>query len=361
MIKPLLRIVPISFFLFFYGEVSSQPLNLPEEAQIPLIDGYEADFVGSIVDTDLNRVLNQLQQKGILRPEFGIEDVFLTPSSKTVLDFSALGPHCIRDTVQGIITSSNNKPKSQSKVKQSRGISSGKALGSTQLIVSERLKEDPQCEKQEGRLLKVFRITVAAQDLVKIMQELRALLGHVEGLNIRIVGSQIIIDGQVIAPKEIVRIEKVLQKMGEGAPILSLYEVSPLSKKLLAEKMEESIAGGPDRPRNIKVKVINGRFFLQGSVDKRSQREEAMNICLSFLQPKKENEGQGTLAAVPPKDSRLSSCMNYTWIRQGQPKEPDPIINVRIDFVTMSKKYSKFFDFSMEANCLGSSRNRIRF
>lgn len=33
--------------------------------------------------------------------------------------------------------------------------------------------------------------------------------------------------------------------------------------------MQEEINGGKDRPTNIYVRVLNGRYILEGSVDKR--------------------------------------------------------------------------------------------
>lgn len=316
------------------GGNSKTPLALPPEEK-------DTDIAGSIADTNLTRIL---ESREVLKPEFGFEDIFMTRGSSEVLDLQNLPGYGRKDilffyTTEGIITGSRQDPSGGERVQ------AGQTPGSTQIMIYERVKEGGKNSK--GKLLKVYRITITNEDLITLMQEIRALIGDVEGLDIRIVGTQVVIDGNVLVPKDMRRVLAVTGRyIGQNRPVVNLAEISPLTMKLLGEKMEEEIAGGKDRPRDIKVKFLNGRFFLEGSVDTGWQRTEAERICQAFiterytLEPK---DGSGKLET--PKFSGLGECVSMIRQRAGQPAEPDPILAVRIDFVTLNRNYSKLFNF----------------
>jgi pilus assembly protein CpaC len=320
----------------------AQPLpNLPEGEPIPVIDGRNADLVGSIVDTDYNRIFEDRIAKGILRPNYGIEDLFLTKKSSAILELESLGPSCLQAT-KGDVVTSTDPPRDPKKSVRNRKINAGEKNDTTMILVTQRAPGDEKCEKLGTSLLKVFRVTVTDEDLINLLQELKALIGQTEGLQMRIVGQQVILDGQIILAREFRRLLTVLEKY-KDKPIINLLELSPLAAQLTSEKMEEAIAGGPDRPRDIKVRVVNGRFFLEGSVDKRAQRDEAVRICQAFVTENYELLPNGIQV---PRFDGLRECNSSVWIRQGQPKEPDAIISVRADFVTLAREYLKNFSFS---------------
>ena len=300
-------------------------------------DLLASDKEGSIADTDVKRVLDGKQD---LYPKKGFEDIFLTKDSSAVLDINKLDVDikdlCRAQTNVGIIAAGE---------KDSSGgyrVVAGKTTGSTQILVYDG--KSPECTTY-GQLLKVYRITVSNDDLIGLLQEIRALLGMVEGLEIRIVGSQVVVDGQVLVPKDMRRVLAVLSKY-QSKPVVNLVEVSPLTMKLLGEKMQEEIAGGKDRPPNITVKVLNGRFFLDGSVDKRVERDTAEKICQSYVSERYtlEPNAQGGKLEKPSFPG-LGECVMMVRIRAGQPQDPDPIVSVRVDFVTLNRNYLRNFDF----------------
>jgi pilus assembly protein CpaC len=130
---------------------------------------------------------------------------------------------------------------------------------------------------------------------------------------------------------------------------LNLVEISPLTLKLLGQKMEEEIAGGKDRPKDVKVRVVNGRFFLEGNVDKKVERDTAEKICLSYITEKYGIESSGgpigSGKLEKPTVAGLGECMVMVRLRQPPAQDPDPIVSVRIDFVTLNRNYLKTFDF----------------
>ena len=96
------------------------------------------------------------------------------------------------------------------------------------------------------------------------------------------------------------------------------------------------------------MRVINGRFFLEGSVDKEADRKTAERICLAYL-PDLYVPSSGTpgvaMGDLKSPSGVLPQCNQLVRIRAAQPEEPDPMISVKVDFVTLSRSYFKNFQF----------------
>ncbi len=330
----------------------AQSLNVGEDQAVPRLDGREADILGGIPNTDIDRIYRDRLDRGILIPEFGIEDVFLTKGSKETLDLERFGFICIEPTIGNIVVS-RDPPGDPTVPRKSRTIEAV-TEGTTMLVITERAPGQTVCKaEQRGRLLKVFRVSVTNKDVMQALLELRALIGGIEGIKLRVVGDKIVVDGEIIVPAEIERFARVMNPDGgfmkgnKNLPvILNLVQVSPLSQQYLAQKMEEQIAGGPDRPRDIRVKVVNGRFFLEGSVDRLAQREEAEKICQAYIQPRLEVAKAGVSYPQPQGEGAPTDCNNLVWVRASPTPDPPDVVSVRVDFVSLSKNYLKEFDFS---------------
>lgn len=323
--------------------------QLGAEDTAVFIDGNNSDILGGIANTTLDRLTKEKIKKGVLRPLHGIEDIFLTTGSETIIDVTEYGPTCLTAYPGGIIGSPDPERKAGDPP-SARTIKAGTQTGSAQLVVTRDPSGKGLCSQERGDLLKVYRFTVTTLDVFKTLQQLEALTGGIEGLVTRVVGDQIVLDGKIVVPAELHRLQTVVKHFADNKiKILPLYEMSPLAYKLIADKMEEEIAGGPDRPRDITVRALNARFFLEGSVDQRSDRQKALKICRAYLQ---EELILGSTGILRPdkvdksnESTSLKMCNNSIWIRQGQPKEPYPVISIRADFVTLNRNYIKEFNF----------------
>jgi pilus assembly protein CpaC len=323
------------------GTISGTSILANFDTTAPLLDQTETEKEGAIADVNINKIVERQRD---LKPENGFEDIFLMKGGSASLDIQNLpikkSELCWRQTAIGLIESGTEE-----KETGSYRIKVGTIEGSTQLLVYNG--KGPEC-RTLGPLVKVYRITVTSQNLVQLLQEMKVLIGHIEGLEMKIVGQQIVVDGQVLVPKEMRRVLAVLgPQIKLGKPILNLVEVSPLSMKLLGEKMAEEIAGGKDRPQSITVKVVNGRFFLNGTVDKRVDRETAMKICEAYFSERYTLEAKDPAGGILQKQdfADLPPCVNMVRIKAGQAKPPDQVIKVRVDFVTVNRSYLKTFDF----------------
>ncbi len=324
------------------GEAPAKVEDAAEKASTPMVDEKEADIAGSIANTNINKLL---ESREVLKPSFGFEDIFLTRGSSAPLDVQNLPGYTRKDllffyTTDGVISGSRKD------VSGAERIVAGNSLASTQVLVFSK-KPGPDGKNEKGDLLKVYRITVTNDDLITLLQEMKALIGDVEGLEMRIVGAQVVVDGAILVPKDMRRVLAVTGKyIGERRPVINLAEISPMTLKLLGEKMEEEIAGGKDRPRDIKVKTLNGRFFLEGAVDTKFQKDEAERICQAYIAERYTLEPKDPSGKFEvPRFSGLGECISMVRVRAGQPAEPDPILAVRVDFVTLTRNYLKSFNF----------------
>jgi pilus assembly protein CpaC len=299
-------------------------------------DDKTETLAGGIPDTTADDVL---RRREILRPEYGFEDVFVVKGGNDIIDFSDVPAKQVDMDVSknGFITGGERIGEGKYR------ITAGQGTGTTEVLLYDQAIGS-QGERRRGKLLKVFRVTVTTQDLMGLLQQTRALIGNVEGLEIRVVGTDLVLDGKVLVPKDMKRVLAVYNQLkGEKKPVINLTELSPLTLKLLGEKMEDEIAGGKDKPRDIRVRVRNGRFFLEGQVDKKVDREIAYKICQAFIQEQYELDNGGKVKI--PQFSGLGECVSLVRLRGGAPIEPDPIISVRVDFVTLSRDYFKSFNF----------------
>lgn len=331
-----------------FAEQSSADAELPPDSAAR---SNESVVLGAIPETTVQEILIGRDK---IKPLFGVENHFVKKGGSVVLDFQNLGVAApfrnnlwIRQSVLGIVQKGEADAASGGE-----RISVGDKLGTTQVIVSEKItKQDGTAT--EGRALKVYNITVSDEDLITIAQELRSLIGPVEGLDIRIVGSTVLVDGKVLIPKEMRRVLNVVKRyQGAGKPVVNLAEISPLSQQLLAKKMEEEIAGGPGRPKDITVKVVNGRFFLEGAVDKLADRQAAMYICQAYVTEKYTLDSDGKVES--PVFAGLPECVQMVRIRQPAAPEPDKMLSLRVDFVTLKRSYLKNFEFSWAPGVSGN-------
>jgi len=302
----------------------------------------KAITLGEIPQTDIGEIMIGRER---VKPALGIENFFVKKGGSVVLDFQNLGVPApfrnnvwVRQSVLGIV----QKGEADAATGGER-ISVGDKIGTTQIIVAEKVQKQDGTSG-EGRVLKVYSLTVSDEDLITLAQELKALIGPVEGIDVRIVGSTVVVDGKVLIPKEMRRVLNVVKRyQGAAKPVVNLVEISPMAQSLLAKKMEEEIAGGPGRPKDITVKVVNGRFFLEGAVDKLADRQAAMYICQAYVTERYTLDSEGKVET--PSFPNLPECVQMVRIRQPAAPEPDKMLSVRVDFVTLKRSYLKNFDF----------------
>jgi len=197
----------------------------------------------------------------------------------------------------------------------------------------------------DGTLRLIFMVRVTGTNLLRIANEIRDLLRDVEGLDIRIVGPKVVIEGEVIVPIDYGRLLTVIQDKSYGEFVLNLTTLSPLAMQVMAKRIQDDVnaAGAP----NVKTRVVNGTIFLEGSVDNMDQANRALrlaNFYLPDMRPGSLLEKDPTVQRLPPR----KLIESFIVVNPPPARKSEKLVRVTIHFVELSKDYAKVFGFKWQ-------------
>ncbi len=126
----------------------------------------------------------------------------------------------------------------------------------------------------EGDERKELFINVITADLMMQAEELRGMLSDIEGVEVKIVGKRVVVEGQLFRSKDYTKINNLLASMPE---VVNLVQMSPYMKKILAAEIERSIGRA-----NIFVRVAKDAFLLEGVVPNEEESVRAEKVALAY-------------------------------------------------------------------------------
>lgn len=190
-------------------------------------------------------------------------------------------------------------------------------------------------DKDNNRLYD-FSLDVKKSNLTKVVREMRALLADIEGITVKIINNRVVVDGQVLLPRDLSRILAVIAQYGESQAS-SLVTLSPVAQRKIAQLIVNHI-NNPE----ITVNPINDKFILEGTVGDAKEMERAVQIAQMYVPDmiKEAGEKEGTIIKV-----KKEFVLNLIRVRDAPPKEPAKIIQIVVHFVELSKSYTKGFRF----------------
>lgn len=192
-------------------------------------------------------------------------------------------------------------------------------------------------DKRNGKIVAEFRIDVKKSKLDKVVREMRALLGDIEGINIKIVNNRVVVDGQILLPKDLARIYNVVQQFGEQAS--SLVTLSPLAQKKIAEFIARDI-NNPE----IEVRAVNEKIILQGWANSDEEAKRAEIIAKTYL-PDIVIEAAEEKGVIKKRRPANDGVINLIQIKEAPAKPPSKMIQLVVHYVELNKDYSKAFKF----------------
>jgi len=202
-----------------------------------------------------------------------------------------------------------------------------------------------------------YQVNVTANDQSKIVQELKELLGDIEGLEIGIMGGSVYIGGKIVVPSSIGRITLVLREKFSDSKILNFVELSPQSQLLVAKKMQDEIqkAGLP----NVSVRVVNKIYWLEGSAPPGGD-VRALKIASAYMPERivPLAERENTALQTTPKNAIENFIVSQPGEKKKQPL--DKLIKITAQFVELSKNFNKTFGFNWSPS-LSADGGQINF
>ena len=198
-----------------------------------------------------------------------------------------------------------------------------------------------------------YTVRVTREDLGQITSQLEELLGDIEGLKIKSVGGTIILDGEILLPKDMVRINRVVAAMkerdprrsGNTTPIKNLTTIGKITMNILAERIEREI-GSPE----ITARVINNNILLEGTAESEPDADRAFEIAKTYLpdivKPNTKGEASEVINRAQGGDAGGSPIIiDLMRVRPRQAPPPKQDIKVTLNYVELSNEYQKAFNF----------------
>ena len=193
-----------------------------------------------------------------------------------------------------------------------------------------------------GNIKKRLIVTITATAKSAIVKKLRAHLDSVEGLEIKIVEGDVVIEGMIYVPKDIGKVVAILSGE-EFEDVIRLIELAPQTQILVASRMQEEIQNGGHR--DVTVRVVNDVFVLEGMVANAQAREDAGRRAQLLIPERLENlaqQFQATQGVAKP------VIVNNITVNPPQ-ERPEPVpklVKITAQFVELTKSYKKAFGFS---------------
>ena len=152
-------------------------------------------------------------------------------------------------------------------------------------------------------------IQVVAKDISAVRDELKGILGDVEGINIRTVGERVVIDGEIFTRQDF---EKVRQVAGiYPKDVTLLAAMSTAVTRLIASEINRSLS--KNGYQDVRAEGIGNKIFLEGTV---SAKEDVDTVK--------------TLS-----DAYFENCVNL--VRIGG--KLDELVLIDIQFVEVGKRF----------------------
>lgn len=192
-------------------------------------------------------------------------------------------------------------------------------------------------DKRNGKVVAEFRIDVKKSKLDKVVREIRALLGDIEGINIKIVNNRVVVDGQILLPKDLARIYNVIKQFGDQAS--SLVTLSPLAQKKIAEFIARDI-NNPE----IEVRAVNDKIILQGWANSEEESKRAEIVAKTYL-PDIVIDAAEDGGPIKKRKPANDGVINLIQIKEAPAKPPAKMIQLVVHYVELNKDYSKAFKF----------------
>jgi pilus assembly protein CpaC len=197
----------------------------------------------------------------------------------------------------------------------------------------------------DGLLRLVFMVRVTGSNLVRVESEIKELLRDIEGLDIRIVGPKVVLEGEVLVPADYGRIYEVINDPAYKGYVLNLTTLSPLGLVTIARKIQDDIQ---TFAKSVTTRVVNGVIFLEGNVDSIDFARKAAEIAGIYLPDATPrnflDDDQSTHRSTLPRQL----IRNFIVVNPPPPKKQEKLVRVMVHFVELRKDYDKQFGFQWE-------------
>lgn len=137
----------------------------------------------------------------------------------------------------------------------------GKTPGLTNLIVWD----------MQGTQRDVIPVNVLVRDVKAYLAQIKAMIGHVEGLTFRLAGGKLFISGQVTTTRERDLINKVV---AESPQVIKTFTINPVSLRVMADSIQQHL----NRP-TVRVRPVAQKIVIEGVVYNDAEKKRAEKLA----------------------------------------------------------------------------------
>lgn len=190
-------------------------------------------------------------------------------------------------------------------------------------------------DKRNGRIVAEYRIDVKKNKLDKVVKEIQSLIGDIEGISIKVINNKVVVDGQVLLPRDLSRIIDVVKQFGDQAS--TIVTMSPVALKKIAEMISREI-NNPE----VEVQAINDKIILKGFVNSAEEQARAEIIAKTYLPAVVVNPN--TADIVKERKPANDGIINLIVVKATE-AAPAKMVQLVVHFVELNKDYGKSFNF----------------
>jgi len=189
-----------------------------------------------------------------------------------------------------------------------------------------------------NKILQKINVDVKKVNLHKIAKEVSDLLITIDGIEIKILNNKVIIDGEILLPKEMDRIDAVVEEYGLDL-VKSFVTLSPKAQTQLALLIEKKI-GYLIPPNEVRVIAHNNRFVLEGQVESEAQKKRAYLIATLYTR----FDAERTTGNLRQRSS-VMMVKNNIVVHTKPVDNREKLIQIIVHYVELQKSYNKSFAF----------------
>jgi pilus assembly protein CpaC len=197
-----------------------------------------------------------------------------------------------------------------------------------------------------GKVKVIFDVIVAKQNLVRMLDDLKRNLRDVEGVEVRIEGQRLVIDGEVLTPNDYGTIINVISDRMYADSVSNRVVMSPVTLNALAKKIEQDIQVFAP---TVHTTVLNGKIILEGTVESAGIKDRCMRRAEWYLPTVKLSDPINKDANnVEKNDKPVQIIQSDIQVTPPAPKRESKLIRLTVYFVELSKDFLKTFGFKWQ-------------
>jgi len=197
-----------------------------------------------------------------------------------------------------------------------------------------------------GTVKILYNVVVAKQDLIRLMDDLKKNIKEIEGVDLRIEGSKIVLAGEVLTPNDYGSLVNVITDKMYSDAVSNRVVMSPVTLNALAKKIEQDLQV---IAQTVRANVLNGKIILEGTVDSDGVRTRMLRRAEWYLPSVKLSDPINKDASnIEKNDKPMQIIQNDIQVTPPQPKRESKLLRLSVYFVELSKDFLKSFGFKWQ-------------